>query len=100
MRDGGKSTGLVASEAGPMGCLGRADMLRSRRAFLSCPERSNAAPATLSQAERAVDRLWKGEVNMSWREFITRLGGSKPHFGTKNLLLYIASFSSVFAVIA
>src|SRR5262245_45901616 len=37
---------------------------------------------------------------MSWREFITRLGGSKLYFGTKNLLLYMSSISSVFAVIA
>jgi hypothetical protein len=39
--------------------------------------------------------------NMSGRDFMTLLGGSKPHVGTKNLLLYyIASISSVFAVIA
>jgi len=38
---------------------------------------------------------------MSGRDFMTLLGGSKLHVGTKNLLLYyIASISSVFAVIA
>src|SRR5262245_45901614 len=46
-----------------MGCLGRAEILRWRQAFLSCPERSDAAPATLWQAERAVDRLWEEEVH-------------------------------------
>jgi hypothetical protein len=34
------------------------------------------------------------------REFISLLGASKPYDGKKNLLLYITSISSVFAIIA
>src|SRR5262245_30574883 len=34
------------------------------------------APAALWQAERAVDRLWRGRADMRRREFITLLGGA------------------------
>ena len=38
--------------------------------------RHNNSLATLWQAERAVDRLWRGRSNVRRREFITLLGGA------------------------
>src|SRR5262245_64304787 len=49
-----------------MGGLGRAEIACLRRALLSCPERSNAAPESLGRPLS----------NMRRRDFVTLLGGA------------------------
>src|SRR5262245_56880794 len=48
----------------------------SHRLFRTIQVRPQDLPASLWQAESAVDRLWRGRVTMRRREVITLLGGA------------------------